>query len=178
VDDDVVFTPAELAIFNEAIDESIELRKRRARQDRASARIARRATQAVPPRPANHWGELETRLAKGAAFKGTKLSPAECRMLGEIMRGLSKRPRGRPCDPVVEARARRVAALTTLFELDGEQIKAAVEEAAALFGVGRSIVYDARKQFGALFSGLLLRATPKVRDVVFQRIMMDAVVRG
>jgi hypothetical protein len=150
--------PAEIA--SEEIDESIETKKRRAREARAMARIARRAA-------------LESRLLKGSASKGAKLSPAECRMLSESMRGLRKRPRGRPPDPVAEVRAKHIAALSILFELDGEPIKAAVEEAGTLYGIGRSAVYAARSQWGALFSGPLTRTSKRVRDLVFQHLMRN-----
>jgi hypothetical protein len=150
-------------------------RKRRAQQARAVARIARRAAKNVPSRPVSDWRDLESRLLSGAGSKGAKLSPAECRMLSEIMRGLRKRPRGRPRDPVAEVRAKHIAALSILFELDGEPIKVIVEEAAALYGVGRSTVYDARRQWGAQFSGLLTRANCKVRELVFLNIMRNAI---
>jgi hypothetical protein len=109
----------------------------------------------------------------GTASKGAKLSPVECRMLGEIIRDLRKRPRGRPCDPVAEVRAKHIAVLSILFELDGEPVKEAVEEAGTLYGIGRSAVYAARGQWGALFSSRLTCASGKVLDAVFQHVMRN-----
>jgi hypothetical protein len=159
----------------EVIGEAGAAKKRTTRQTRALARIANRAAKTAPARRASAWRELEAHLLKGATSDGAKLSPAECQTLGEIMRGIRKRPRGRPRDLVAEVRAKHIAALTILFEFEGHSVKAIVEKAAEIYGVGRSVVWEARRQWGPFFSDRLGRASPKVRELIFQHIMRNTI---
>src|SRR5208337_3079589 len=55
--------------------------------------------------------------------------------------------RGRPPDPEVEFKSKRIAAYTMLLELEGMLTKAAVIDGTQVYGVKRSTVFAARKQW-------------------------------
>ena len=61
-------------------------------------------------------------------------------------RGMSRR--GRPSDPEVAFRNKRIAAFTMLLELEVGSTEAAVADAMQVYGVMRSTVFAARKQWG------------------------------
>jgi hypothetical protein len=139
---------------------------------RAFSRLAHAATRSAPSR-AGFWREIEARLAKGAASEGVKLSPAECRALREIVGAIPKRPRGRPREQLANARARHIAALTTLLELAGCPSKVAVAEAMREYGVGRTTVTAARRRWRPFFFSRLRDAKSEVRDAIFRHIQCN-----
>jgi hypothetical protein len=55
--------------------------------------------------------------------------------------------RGRPSDPAVEFRSKRIAAHTQFREWEGEPHKGAVADAMARYNCSRAAVYEARKQW-------------------------------
>jgi hypothetical protein len=60
-------------------------------------------------------------------------------------KGISRR--GRPPDPEVEFKSKRIAAYTMLLQLEDELVKAAVDDSMKIYGVKRSTVFAARKQW-------------------------------
>jgi hypothetical protein len=60
-------------------------------------------------------------------------------------KGISRR--GRPSDPEVEFKSKRIAAFTMLLQSEGMLVKAAVIDAMKVHGVKRSTVFAARKQW-------------------------------
>jgi hypothetical protein len=55
--------------------------------------------------------------------------------------------RGRPSDPEVEFRSKRIAAYTQFREWEGHPLKAAIADAMARYKCSRAAVYEARKQW-------------------------------
>lgn len=97
-------------------------------------------------------GDIEREIAEEEALKATA---ARERMwldihefggwLHDERKQLSRR--GRPPDPEVEYKSKRIAADILLLELEGLSPKAAVADAADRHGVSRSTAYDARKRW-------------------------------
>jgi len=69
--------------------------------------------------------------------------------------------RGRPPDPEVEYKSKRIAADILLLELEGLSPKAAVADAAGRYGVKRSTAYAARKKWHPQLRQFCYGSTPR-----------------
>jgi hypothetical protein len=88
--------------------------------------------------------DATAKLRRGSLI-GAMLTPAECTLLLDQISNKSKKkktPRGRP-----RADALEIAIYCTFREKEGMPTKEAVAETIRRYGVSRSIVYEARREF-------------------------------
>jgi hypothetical protein len=71
--------------------------------------------------------------------------------------------RGRPIDPEIRFRDKRIAAHSLLLELEGEPTEASVAGVMNLYGVPRSTVFAARKRWLPHFRATLCHVSPQER---------------
>jgi hypothetical protein len=90
------------------------------------------------------------KLRQGASRDGTTFTRVECETLLQVLpQALSPRPRrrGRKGDPELRERDETVAMLAALYRSDGMSKADVVAKIRTLFGVSRSQVYAARRQY-------------------------------
>jgi hypothetical protein len=84
--------------------------------------------------------------------------------------------RGRPTDPEIRFRNKRIAAHSMLLELAKKQTKAAVATVESLYGVPRSTVFAGRSQWLPHLRAPLRRLSPrdrKLRMKMFEGLLHD-----
>lgn len=98
---------------------------------------------------ASDWDALEEKLWRGIDRHEFKLTRDECKFLLQLLKGeRMRRRRGGPLpDPDLPLRAEAIATLKALYEQDGMIPKAAVAEVMQRYGVARSQVFDACRQY-------------------------------
>jgi hypothetical protein len=95
-----------------------------------------------------NWSMWEGLLVRGSEREeGIHLTQAECWTLLQLLRDGRPRPRGRR--PLMEHKAKQIAAYSMLLEADGLPPKAAIADTEQLYNVGRSAVFAARRQYGS-----------------------------
>jgi hypothetical protein len=97
---------------------------------------------------ASDWAALQKKLWRGIDRHDIKLTRDECKILLQLVQQEQRKGRRGPTpDPELPLRAEAIAALRALYELDGMPPKAAVDEVMQRYGVARSQVFDACRQY-------------------------------
>jgi hypothetical protein len=112
----------------------------------------------------NGWAFFERFLQAGAHGGGARLSPAECKLLLQIIRGERKVPT--PYRRHKSAAALRESAMADYLELreaDGGSPEAAVRKVQKVYGVARETVYAAKRKRKE--EAALLELEPKGRNM-------------
>jgi hypothetical protein len=122
-----------------------------------------------------NWSMWEGLLERGSKRQeGIHLTMAECWTLLQLLRDGRPRPRGRR--PLMEEKAKHIAAYSMLLEADGLPPKAAIADTEQLYNVGRSAVFAARRQYGSQIQkeGLDRRWREDAEERQFQRECLEA----
>ncbi len=128
-----------------------------------------------------YWDALEMILRLGADGRGVVLSPEECKILLQIVRGersWPSRPPGRPQTVEtleVKLREKRIAYHTRLLELDGDPTESAVAAAIEFFETSRKHVFECRRRWPGIMDGtLLVSLSDKQRQWFIDRLRTKA----